>query len=165
MKTYTLEREQLLPRERDEVFPFFADAWNLERITPDSIHFQILTEGPIEMRPGATIDYRIRIRGVPVRWRTEITVWEPPYRFVDMQLWGPYRKWVHEHTFERVDGATRCFDRVEYAVPGGPLLEGIVHRLFVQRDVEAIFDHRHRVLAELFPAVRTDAEDSSRSVL
>lgn len=129
------------------MFPFFADARNLERITPPWLRFRILTPGPIEMRVGALIDYRLRIRGVPVRWRTRIAAWEPPHRFVDEQVRGPYRRWVHEHTFEPTDGGTLCRDRVEYAVPGGALIA----RLLVRPDVERIFAYRRAVLASLFP--------------
>ena len=157
MKTFVLEREQIIARPRDELFPFFAEARNLEAITPAFLRFQVLTPGPIEMRAGALIDYRIRLRGVPIRWRTEISVWEPPFRFVDRQLSGPYRKWVHEHRFEEVPGGTRCLDRVEYAVPGGPLLEDVVHALFVRRDVARIFDFRRDALERLL--VRPDGRD------
>jgi ligand-binding SRPBCC domain-containing protein len=146
----TLTSEVLLPRRREEVFPFFADARNLERITPPWLRFRILTPGPIEMREGALIDYRLRIRGVPVRWRTRIAAWEPPYRFVDEQVRGPYRRWVHEHTFEATDGGTLCRDRVRYAVPGGAL----VARALVRPDVERIFAYRRDVLTALFPHVR-----------
>ncbi len=139
--------EQWLPRPRAEVFPFFADAANLQAITPPWLDFRILTPGPIAMRPGALIDYRLKLRGFPIRWRTKITVWEPPFRFVDRQLKGPYRQWVHEHSFEEKDGGTLCRDRVDYAVPGGAL----VNRIFVQRDVETIFAYRRGQLERLFP--------------
>lgn len=141
--------EQWLPRPRAEVFPFFADAANLQAITPPWLDFRILTPGPIAMRPGALIDYRLKLRGFPIRWRTQITVWEPPFRFVDRQLKGPYRQWVHEHSFEEKDGGTLCRDRVDYAVPGGAL----VNRIFVQRDVETIFAYRRGQLERLFPPV------------
>ena len=137
--------EQWLPRPRAEVFPFFADAANLERLTPPWLSFRILTPRPVAMAAGALIDYRLRIRGVPVRWRTRIAVWEPPDRFVDEQLRGPYRLWVHEHTFAERDGGTLCRDQVRYAVPGGALVD----RLLVRPDVERIFAWRRRALAEL----------------
>lgn len=101
---YRLETAQRLPRPVNDVFPFFADAFNLESITPPSLRFRILNAKPISMRAGATIDYRLRIGAVPVRWRSEITVWEPPFRFVDEQRRGPYRWWVHEHRFEEKQG-------------------------------------------------------------
>ncbi|MFZ5787076.1 MAG: SRPBCC family protein, partial [Acidobacteriota bacterium] len=137
-----LTSELVLPRPREEVFPFFADARNLERITPPWLRFRILTPGPIGMREGALIDYRLRIHGVPVRWRTRIAAWEPPFRFVDEQVRGPYRSWVHEHLFDAVDGGTLCRDRVEYAVPGG----AVVARLLVRPDTERIFAYRREVL-------------------
>lgn len=138
--------EQWLPRPRAELVPFFADAANLSRLTPPWLEFRILTPPPIEMRAGALIDYRLRVHGVPLRWRTRIAAWEPPDRFVDEQVKGPYRLWVHEHSFVEKDGGTLCRDEVRYAVLGG----AIVDRLLVRRDVESIFAYRRQVLAELF---------------
>lgn len=135
------------PRGREEAFAFFSDAHNLERTTPGFLKFRVLTPAPIELREGVLIDYALRVRGVPLRWRSEITVWDPPHRFVDRQVHGPYRRWVHEHRFVSLDGGdTLVEDRVEYAVPGGRL----VHALFVKRDVQAIFAYRTAVLREIF---------------
>ena len=153
MRVHDFTTEAWLPRPRAEVFPFFAEAGNLEAITPPWLRFRVLTPGPLEMRRGALIDYRLRLRGVPIRWRTEITAWEPPDRFVDEQVRGPYRLWVHEHTFEPetrggIEG-TRVRDHVRYAVPGGALVDA----LFVRREVAAIFAFRQRVLAERFTEI------------
>lgn len=141
-----LARSTWIPRPIDEVFAFFANARNLERLTPKFLHFQFLTPEPIEMREGALIDYRVRLRGVPIRWRTRIEAWEPPHRFVDVQVRGPYRLWRHEHSFREERGGTRCDDRVEYAAPGGRLVE----KLLVDRDVSRIFDYRGEKLVEIF---------------
>ena len=146
MRIFELETEIWLPRPRAEVFPFFADAANLERITPPWLHFEIASRPPIEMRPGATIDYRLRVRGLPLRWRSEITAWEPPHRFVDEQRRGPYRLWHHTHTFEESDGGTLCRDRVRYAVPFGRLANWLI----VRRDVERIFAFRAEALKRIF---------------
>jgi len=146
---YLLEAEQFLPRGIDEVFSFFADAANLQKLTPSIIDFQILTPLPITMRAGALIDYRLRLHGFPLKWRTEISDWEPPLRFMDRQLKGPYRVWEHEHRFVSQDGGTLVCDRVLYAVPGGAL----IHHFFVKRDVRQIFEYRQKVLQELFPPV------------
>jgi ligand-binding SRPBCC domain-containing protein len=146
MTVYYHRSELWLPRPREEVFAFFGDARNLQAITPAWLDFNILTPCPIEMRPGTLIDYRLRVRGLPVRWQTEITAWEAPHRFVDEQRRGPYRLWVHEHRFEPRDGGTQTSDCVRYAVPGGWL----IHRLFVQRDVTRIFEFRRRRLLEIF---------------
>ena len=143
---FQLETELWLPHRRDEVFHFFADAFNLETLTPPWLKFEVLTPRPIEMRVGLQIDYRLRLRGLPMRWRSEITAWEPPGRFVDEQRRGPYRAWIHEHTFEERDGGTLARDRVQYAVIGGQL----VNRLFVRRDVEKIFHFRQEKLQGLF---------------
>ena len=148
MTVHTFADELWLPRPLAEVFPFFADAYNLETITPPWVNFTILTPRPIAMQAGARIDYRIRIHGLPVRWQTEITAWEPPYRFCDVQLHGPYRQWIHTHEFVAQNGGTLCRDEVKYAVWGGHL----VNRLFVRRDVQKIFRFRRETLQQLFPA-------------
>ncbi len=146
MREFTFQTELWLPRPRGDVFPFFAEARNLETITPPWLNFEVLTPAPIALRPGALIDYRIRVHGWPLRWRTEITAWEPPHRFVDVQLRGPYTLWHHAHTFEDRDGGTLCRDDVRYRPRGGAL----VHWLFVRRDVQRIFAYRQRRLRELF---------------
>jgi ligand-binding SRPBCC domain-containing protein len=148
MTIHIFTDELWLPRPLAVVFPFFADAYNLETLTPPWVNFKILTPKPIAMHAGAKIDYRIRIHGIPVRWRTEIMVWEPPHRFKDVQLRGPYRQWIHTHEFTEQDGGTLCRDRVEYAVWGGHL----INRLMVRRDVEKIFGYRRETLQRLFPA-------------
>lgn len=135
-----------LPVPRDRLFPFFADARNLERITPDWLRFSVVTPDPISMHPGALIDYRLSWRGVPIRWRTEIARWDPPVGFVDRQLRGPYRLWHHEHVFFERDGGTLISDRVRYRAP----LAWLTHRLVVDRDVARIFDYRRRALLEIF---------------
>ena len=145
---HILSREQRLPRTPDAVFPFFADAHNLEAITPPWLGFNVLTPRPIAMRAGALIEYRLRLHGAPVTWLTRIEEWEPGVRFVDMQLSGPYKLWHHTHEFAP-DGAggTLMRDTVRYALPFGPLGE-VAHRLFVARDLAAIFDHRARHVAQ-----------------
>jgi ligand-binding SRPBCC domain-containing protein len=140
-----------VPQPLDEVFDFFADARNLEALTPPWLRFEILTPMPIAMRPGARIDYRLRVHGVPLRWRSEITVWEPPHRFVDVQIRGPYRHWHHEHRFAERDGGTAIGDVVDYAV-GGLFLEPLLHRFLVAPDVRRIFAYRQARLAQQFGA-------------
>ena len=137
------------------MFGFFADARNLEAITPPWLSFSILTELPIEMRVGALIDYKLCIRGFPVRWQTEITAWDPPFRFVDEQRRGPYRQWVHEHRFEESKGGTLVVDEVHYRAPGGSLIE----RYLVRPDVERIFRHRQECLSKLFQQGQAEAPD------
>jgi len=146
---YRLERSQLIARPQRELFAFFADAANLERLTPDFLRFQIETPLPIEMRAGALIDYRLSLAGLPVRWRTRISSWEPPHRFSDDQERGPYALWRHVHEFEAVGDGTRMHDRVDYRLPFGPL-GALAHLLSVRRTLERIFDHRRKVIEELF---------------
>lgn len=146
---FRLERTQRIPRRKDEVFAFFADAANLEAITPAFLRFRILTPLPIELRAGARIDYALSLFGVPFTWRTQITVWEPGVRFVDEQESGPYALWRHTHSFEEAGGATTMRDLVEYALPLGPL-GSLAHELLVRRMVERIFDHRREVIARRF---------------
>jgi ligand-binding SRPBCC domain-containing protein len=148
-RAHVIAREQLVRRPRREVFAFFADAANLQEITPPFLRFRILTPLPIEMRPGALITYRLSLLGVPFRWRTRIVEWRPDERFVDEQLEGPYRRWWHEHTFEETAGGTRVRDRVEYELPLGPL-GGLARRLFVAPRLEAIFAFRRQAIERRF---------------
>ena len=148
MRLHLLEREQWLPRPPEEVFAFFSDALSLEAITPPWLAFRVVTPSPIHMGEGALIDYRLRLRGVPVSWHTRIDVWDPPCRFVDRQLRGPYRYWHHTHAFSPRDGGTSMTDSVRYAMPFGPL-GGLAHAAFVRRDLERIFDFRHAAVARL----------------
>lgn len=146
MRIREFRAELWLPRPRDEVFAFFAGAANLDAITPPFLRFRTITPAPIEMRPGTLIDHRLRIRGVPVKWRSKITVWDPPSRFVDEQVRGPYRMWRHQHDFEESDGGTLVRDTVQYAVP----FDFLVHELLVRREVERIFAYRTESLRKRF---------------
>lgn len=146
MQVFTLSSRVWLPKPLEEVFPFFSDARNLEVLTPPWLRFEVLSPGPIDMTEGTRIDYRLRVRGVPIRWQSEITVWRPPMQFVDEQRRGPYRLWVHEHRFKERDGRTLAEDLVRYAVPGGWLAD----RVFVRRDVRRIFSYRRKELRRLF---------------
>jgi len=147
VKEFTIRTELWLPRPREDVFAFFADARNLQELTPPWVRFEIITPLPVTMGIGTLIDYRIRVHGLPLRWRTEITEWEPARRFVDVQQRGPYKLWHHTHAFEERDGGTLCTDEVRYCPPGGAW----VNKLFVRRDVERIFAYRCERLRELFP--------------
>ena len=148
MSAHLLTRTQLVPRPRAEVFAFFADPWNLERITPAFLRFRILTPPPLEVKAGALIDYRLSLFGLPFGWRTVIEAWEPGVRFVDRQLRGPYRRWHHSHLFEDAPGGTRMTDRVEFELPLGPLGE-LARVLLVDRQLAAIFDHRRQAIGRL----------------
>ncbi len=143
---FELKTETTLERPLAEVFSFFSDAYNLEALTPPFLRFEVLTPGPIEMKKGTLIDYRLKVHGVSIRWRSEISVWEPPHRFVDEQRRGPYRSWVHEHRFEEKDGATLVTDWVRYNHLGGRL----VNRFFVAPDLARIFRFRQQKLKEIF---------------
>ncbi len=164
MRTTTVERSQVLPGTPDEVFPFFADALNLEAITPSFLRFAVVTPGPIEMGKGTIIQYALRFRGVPVRWLTSIQAWEPPHRFIDVQVSGPYALWHHTHTFEPHRDGTLMRDVVRYAIPFGPV-GALADRLFVRRDVEAIFDFRRQVLADRMAEASAAGSDSSAAGL
>jgi len=144
--TYELRTRLFIARDLHTTFAFFADAGNLQRITPPWLDFAILTPQPIAMHAGARIDYRIRLHGVPVRWRTVIADWDPPHRFVDRQIRGPYLEWHHAHTFTPEGEGTLVADTVRYRPIGGAL----VHRLFVQRDLERIFRFRQEEILRVF---------------
>lgn len=153
MKSYFLAREQVIPRARSEIFAFFSDAGNLERLTPSHLHFRMLTPTPVDLHEGTLIDYRLRLFGIPFSWRTRIEIFQPEARFVDVQLKGPYRLWRHEHEFESIEGgrATRMRDHLEYALPLG-VLGDVARTIFVARTVEGIFDYRKEAIVKLFGA-------------
>jgi ligand-binding SRPBCC domain-containing protein len=147
MRVHVLEREQRIAAPPADVFPFFEDAYNLEAITPPFLGFRVATPRPIGMRAGALIEYRLRLHGMPVRWRTRIEAFDPPHMFSDVQISGPYRLWHHTHVFEPDGrGGTVMRDRVRYAMPLGPL-GALAHALFVRRDLQRIFDFRQQVVA------------------
>jgi ligand-binding SRPBCC domain-containing protein len=148
-RAFRLERTQVVARPRREVFAFFADALNLARITPPFLRFRITTPRPIEMKPGTVIDYRLRLHGVPLRWRTRIETFEPERSFTDVQLAGPYRRWRHRHEFVEVAGGTEVRDVVDYEMPLGPI-GWWARRVFVARSLDRIFDFRRRAVAEIF---------------
>lgn len=149
MAEYVFEREVEIPRPRGEVFEFFSKAENLERITPSSVGFNMITPLPIEMRVGTLIDYTISLYGIPVKWRTEITAWDPPNEFEDIEIWGPYKQWIHRHTFEDTGrGTTLMKDVVRYRLPLEPF--GDVAQWFVGREIEGIFNYRQEVISEIF---------------
>jgi ligand-binding SRPBCC domain-containing protein len=149
MKTYILQRSQIITRSKAETFDFFSDAFNLERITPPFLRFRILTPRPITMAKGVLIDYQLSLFGVPFKWRTIIEEWSPETHFVDRQLRGPYRLWHHTHTFEEI-GPNRILmrDIVRYRIPFGPFGQ-IAHGLFVRRMLDLIFDYRATATASL----------------
>jgi len=146
-----LERSQLVPLTAEEAFAFFANAHNLEAITPPWLRFRILTPPPIALQRGATIEYVLTLHRVRVRWRTEIAEWEPGRRFVDRQVQGPFRLWEHTHTFEQRPGGTLIRDTVLYRMPYR-VLGSLAHRVLVARDLERIFDYRRDAVERLLGA-------------
>lgn len=148
MKTFLLVREQWIARPLPMVFDFFSRAENLGRITPPWLGFEMRTPTPIAMQVDARIDYTIRLAGVPMKWRTRITVWERERRFVDLQERGPYALWEHHHHFYALGEGVRVVDRVRYALPLGPFGR-VAHALAVRAALAAIFDHRYDRVREL----------------
>ena len=147
-REYVLEREQLIRRPLEEVFAFFSNVSNLEIITPPWVYFQILTPQPIVMRAGTVMDYRIRLCGVPMKWRTLIETFEPNLRFSDTQVRGPYQYWHHTHEFQQTPEGVRMNDHIRYAIPLGPLGD-FARWLFVRRQLEQIFNYRQAKIVEL----------------
>jgi ligand-binding SRPBCC domain-containing protein len=146
---HLLQREQRLPGTPEEVFPFFADAANLEAITPPWLRFRVVDPRPATMGAGTLIEYRLRLHGLPIGWLTRIEEWTPGERFVDRQLRGPYRLWHHTHAFRpHPEGGTVMTDTVRYALPLGPL-GSLAHAVLVRRDLERIFDYRARAVPAL----------------
>ncbi len=151
MTSLVLHREQWIPRPLDQVFAFFSDAKNLGAITPAWLGFRILSPEPIVMRSGAQIVYTLRLHGFPVRWVTEISRWDPPNGFDDVQLKGPYSFWHHNHSFEPIDGGTLMGDTVRYALPFG-LVGRLAHACVVKAELNRIFDYRAKKVYELLAA-------------
>lgn len=143
---YRLTSEIRLPAPRDLVFELFSDAFKLEKLTPSWLKFSVVTPPPIKMHEGTRIDYRLKMHGIPLKWQSRIDCWEPPMRFSDVQVRGPYRYWEHLHSFEAEGEATICRDQVDYAFWGGWL----VHDLFVKRDLRQIFSYRTKIIREIF---------------
>ena len=146
MRTYRLETQLWLPRPPSEIFAFFSNPRNLQRITPPWLNFEILSPEGIEIQKGTLLDYRLKIRGFPVNWQSRITAWHPPCRFVDKQTRGPYTSWIHEHTFEGQSGGTIVGDKVDYATPGGWLIQ----KFLIEPDLDRIFRYRQEMLRKLF---------------
>ncbi len=148
MSEHILQRTLTLDLPREEVFAYFADAGNLERITPPALRFHIVTPQPIELQQGTLIDYELSMHGLPMKWQTEISLWEPPFKFVDRQLRGPYRQWIHTHTFtELTPEQTLIEDEVRYRLPLEPL--GDIAYFLVSRELEYIFDFRQTAVEQI----------------
>jgi ligand-binding SRPBCC domain-containing protein len=148
-----LEANQWLPCSQSQLFDFFSDAFQLQELTPPWLHFEVLTPKPICITSGTLIDYKLRIKGLPVRWQSQINIWEPPCKFVDEQLRGPYRYWRHEHILEPVAGGTLCRDLIDFKAPCDRLT-----RLLVRSDLTKIFQFRQRRLHELFPSLHSESK-------
>jgi ligand-binding SRPBCC domain-containing protein len=152
MADYVLESRIWIGRCREDVFTFFADPANLAHITPPSLHFRVLTPS-VRMEAGAVLDYELRWLGLPLRWRTLIREWDPPYRFVDVQIRGPYARWEHRHRFLEENDETWVEDRVTYQLPFGPLGH-LAHTALVRAQLAKIWDYRRRRLASFLGPVR-----------
>jgi hypothetical protein len=148
-KTYTLTFSQQVPRALPEVFAFFSRAENLETLTPSFLHFKILSVSPQPVQEGTLISYSLRLHCIPLRWTSKIIEWEPPHKFVDLQLRGPYKLWHHEHRFEARDGGTLITDTVTLALPFG-MLGQIAYKLRVHAEVNEIFAFREKKIRALF---------------
>jgi hypothetical protein len=158
-----LEHSQVIERPRGEVFAFFGDAFNLERITPSFLRFRILNEPPVVMAEGTTLDYRLSLFGIRFYWKTLIERWSPEESFVDVQLKGPYALWRHTHTFEELSRtSTLVRDRVEYQIPYG-MFGRFAHALVVKRTLKKIFDHRARTIERLLAPVARPTGLESRA--
>ncbi|MEZ5424639.1 MAG: SRPBCC family protein [Pyrinomonadaceae bacterium] len=148
MAEHILIRSLTLDLPRKEVFDFFADALNLERITPPELNFKITTPEPINIKQGSLIDYQLKLRGIPMKWQTEISVWNPPHSFTDKALKSPYKQWIHRHAFTELgENKTLIEDEVKYRLPLEPL--GDLAHWFVRRELNYIFDFRQTTVADI----------------
>ena len=157
MRIHTLKTSMRLPIDIHRVFPFFCDVRNLERITPPELHFKVLTPQPIEIAEGTTVDYQLRLYGLPLRWRSRISVWDPPHEFVDEQIFGPYRVWVHTHRFLDEGESTLIHDEVSYALPFWPLGEAAFP--VVRFQLARIFRYRQEATARALLGSWVESED------
>jgi ligand-binding SRPBCC domain-containing protein len=157
MKTFEIITKQYINKPLDVVFQFFSKPENLEMITPESLSFNILTPISIRMETGSLIDYTIRLFGIPIHWRTLISDYEPPFRFVDQQIKGPYTFWHHTHTFQAVEGGVEIIDKVKYSLPLG-WLGTLAHSIWVRKDLEKIFKHRKTVIQNYFEIINISTE-------
>ena len=162
MKTFEISTKQYINKPLEVVFEFFSKPENLEMITPASLSFNILTPTPIKMGKGSLIDYTIRLFGIPIHWRTLISDYEPPFRFVDQQIKGPYTFWHHTHTFQSVDGGVEIIDKVKYSLPMG-WLGTLVHSIWVRKDLEKIFEYRKTVIQDYFEIINISTEKMNGS--
>ena len=149
MQYNELIKTQFIPKPIDEVFSFFSKPENLEQITPKYLHFKIQTPSPIKMEVGSIIDYTIKLRGIPMKWRSIISSYNPPYQFIDEQISGPYSVWHHTHIFKEKDNGTEIEDYVKYKIPLG-FLGRITDYLFVKKDLDNIFEYRKEVINNIF---------------
>jgi ligand-binding SRPBCC domain-containing protein len=147
--------EMQIDKTPEDVFAFFSNAANLNRITPPWLHFKILNPD-VKLQKGSLIRYRLRLRGIPLKWISEITEWNPPHYFVDAQIKGPYRTWIHKHEFIAEDSVTHMIDEVRYSLPGS-FLEPLVNRFFVEPDIKRIFQFRTKVIEEIFKSEKPSA--------
>lgn len=153
MAEFVLERKQVVDAEVGRLFDFFADAKNLEVLTPPELNFKIITPDPIVIQKGTIIDYQLRLRGFPITWKTEITQWNPPYDFVDTALYSPYKQWIHLHKFSvSEDGKTVMEDIVRYRLPLEPL--GDLAHFYVKSELNYIFEYRRKTVEKLFGSER-----------
>lgn len=162
MKIYTLKRKQTFTLSLQEVFEFFGKPENLEKITPRSVGFHILTPRPIEMKIGTVLDYIIRLFGIPVRWTTLISEYDPPNKFSDVAIRGPYSFWFHNHNFEEIDGNTVMTDKVSYALPFG-FIGRLAHFFWVKRQLNYIFDYRAKVISDILENKKLPASVSGKT--
>lgn len=159
-RVHTLKRTQRFAHPVDRVFSFFQNPENLARITPPKLGFKIHTPLPIQMKAGAIIDYTVSPFFVPMRWRTLISEYDPPHRFVDIQLKGPYSLWCHTHEFREYEGGTEMTDEVHFILPLW-ILGDILHTLVVRQELEKIFNYRAKVIGEFFPSAQTSEQPLS----
>ena len=149
MENFTIYRSQFIDKPRDVVFSFFSKPENLEYITPPYLHFKIMNTLPVSMKEGQIINYKLRIRGISIKWSSLIKSYSPPFNFIDEQIKGPYSVWHHTHEFIEEKNGTRIIDNIIYKIPLG-FIGKLINHFWVAKDLEKIFNYRQDKVNEFF---------------
>ena len=155
MKYHEFKEKQFIDLPIEEVFNYFSNPSNLQKITPKYLNFKIKNNPPFIMKKGQLFEYRLRVRGIPITWISLISSYDPPYSFIDEQIKGPYSSWHHTHLFKEENGGTVIIDEVKYTLPLG-LIGKIVNLIWVKKDLDKIFQYRQKIIEKTLKSISND---------